>query len=166
MTIRCCCGCLDRHAVLTQDLHSRAIDRLAVLDRHQKDVAAAIDVLLRQNSDVRDEKKSAVANRIDRFLFRRVPTARGEKEKAALAPAIRWFAKMLGKIKRRIIRFPFVFDCNWLLLQPDTRDIFLIEQMGIAKFRVFEFALGLADEMVDLTRSDTRDFKFDARQSA
>src|SRR5215475_6719237 len=98
MTICACCGCLDRHAVLAQNLNGGAVERLAILDRHQKDVAAAIVIFFRQNSDVCNEKKSAVANRRDRFLFRRVPAARSEKEKTALALAVRRFAKMLGKI--------------------------------------------------------------------
>jgi hypothetical protein len=127
MAIRRRFGCLDRHAVLAQNLDGGAVDRLAVLDRHQEDVAAAISIFLCQNSDVRDQKKPAVANRRYRFLFRRIPAARSKKEKTTLASAVRWFAKMLGKIKRRIIRFPFVFERNRLLLERDPRDIFLIE---------------------------------------
>ena len=47
MTIRRCFGRLDRHAVLAQNVNSGAVDRLAVLDRHQEDVAAAISIFLR-----------------------------------------------------------------------------------------------------------------------
>ena len=38
--------------------------------------------------------------------------------------------------------------------------------MGIAKFRVLEFALALANEVIDLGGSNARDFEFDRRQSA
>src|SRR6266496_6400532 len=38
--------------------------------------------------------------------------------------------------------------------------------MGIAKFRVLEFALALTDEVIDLGGSNARDFEFDRRQSA
>src|SRR5207245_1664352 len=38
--------------------------------------------------------------------------------------------------------------------------------MGIAKFRILEFALGLANEVIDLGGSNARDFEFDRRQRA
>src|SRR5437016_2814553 len=47
MTIRRCFGRLDWHTVLAQNVNSGAVDRLAVLDRHQEDVAAAIRIFLR-----------------------------------------------------------------------------------------------------------------------
>ena len=127
MTVCARLGRLDRHAVLAQNFHGGAGDRLAIFDRHQKDVAAAVGVFLRQNSDVGDEKKSAVAGRLDRFLFHRIPAARGQKEKAALAPAVRRFAEMLGEIERGVVRLPFVFHRDRLMLERNPRDIFLLK---------------------------------------
>ena len=47
MTVRRSFGRLDRHAVLAQNVNRGAVERLAIFDRHQKDLAAAIGVFLR-----------------------------------------------------------------------------------------------------------------------
>ena len=52
--------CLDRNAILAQNFNRRAADWFAGLDRHQKHVAAAIGILLCQNSDVGHEQEPAV----------------------------------------------------------------------------------------------------------
>ena len=166
MTICGRLGRLDRHAVLAQNFHGRAVDRLTTFDRHQKNIAAAVGVFLRQNSDVGNKQKSAVPGRPDRFLFRWVPAARSQEKQAALAPAICRFAKVLREIERRVIGLPFVFHRDRLLLNRDPRDVFLVKIQRRAELRVLELAFGLANEMVDLGCGNARNFEFDRPQSA
>src|SRR5207247_10764544 len=138
MTIRGSFSRLDRHAVLAQNLNRGAVQRLATLDRHQKDLAAAINVFLRQDSDVGDEQKPAVTGGLDRFLFLRIPTARGQKEKATLAPSICRLPQVLGKIQSRIIRLPFDYDRNQPLLDRTSREAFFVEIHPRMKLRILK----------------------------
>ena len=62
MTVRASFRCLDRNAVFAENLHRGAVDRFAGLDRHQENVAAAVGIFLRQNSNVGDEEESPVAD--------------------------------------------------------------------------------------------------------
>src|SRR6266496_4922178 len=121
MTIRASLRRLDWNAVLAENLHRSAVDRFALLDRDQENIAAAIGISLRQNSNVGDEKESPVPDRGNRFFCDWIPAARGQEEKAALTPAVGRFAQLLGKLERRIICFPLVFERNRLLLHPDPR---------------------------------------------
>src|SRR6478736_8354812 len=73
---------------------------------------------------------------------------------------------MLGKLERRIVCFPFVLERDALLLERDAGNVVLVEEFGVAKMRMLESSLGLADEMIDLSRGDTRDLVFDCAQSA
>src|SRR5205809_7032435 len=91
---------------------------------------------------------------------------RGQEEKAALAAAICWFAKVLREIERGVIGLPFVIHCDRLLLNRNARDVFLVKVLRRTELRVLEFAFGLANEMVDLSCSNARNFKFDRPQSA
>jgi len=52
------------------------------------------------------------------------------------------------------------FECNRLLLESNPRDILLIDRWE-SRIPVFESTLGLADEVVDLSRSNTCDLEFD-----
>ena len=72
---------------------------------------------------------------------------------------------MFGKVERRIVCFPFVLERDALLFERYSGDIFLVEEIGIAEMRMLEFPFGLADQMVDLRRSDTRNLVFDRAQS-
>src|SRR5215831_2832447 len=107
MSIRACPGRLDRNAVLTQNLHCRATNRFAGLDRNEEDLATAICMFFRQYPNVGDEKKSTVSDRRDRFPGQRVPTASCQEKQTTLASSIRRFAQVGREIERRIIRFPF-----------------------------------------------------------
>jgi len=70
ITIRCCCGRLDGTPFLPRISNGGAVERLPVLDRHQKRPSLLPSVFFfRQNSDVRDEKKSAVAKSLIGFFF-------------------------------------------------------------------------------------------------
>ena len=73
---------------------------------------------------------------------------------------------MLGKLERRIVCFPFVLERDALLLERDSRNVLLGEELGVAKMRMLEFSLGLADQMIDLRRGDTRNLVFDCAESA
>ena len=63
----------------------------------------------------------AIAMRLAREGARVVLSARDQKEKSALAPAVRWFAQLFGKIEGRIISFPFIFESDRLVLDCDSR---------------------------------------------
>ena len=52
--------CLNRDAVFAENFNCRAADRFAGFDRHQKNIAAAVGVFLRQNSDIGHEQEPAV----------------------------------------------------------------------------------------------------------
>src|SRR5204862_4470450 len=95
----------------------------------------------------RYKQKSAVPCRPDRFLFDRIPAPGGQKEKTSLAPAVRWLAKVLREIERRVIRLPFVFHRDRLLLNRDARDVLFVEIQRRPELRVFEFPFGLANEV-------------------
>ena len=73
---------------------------------------------------------------------------------------------MLGKLERRIVCFPFVLERDALLLERDARNVFLVEDFGNVKVRMLESSLGLADQMIDLRRGDTRNLVFDCAESA
>ena len=73
---------------------------------------------------------------------------------------------MLGKLERRIVCFPFVLERDALLLERDSRNVLLGEELGVAKMRMLEFSLGLANQMIDLRRGDTRNLVFDCAESA
>src|SRR6476469_6089840 len=73
---------------------------------------------------------------------------------------------MLGKIERRIVCFPFVLECDALLLERDAGNVFLVEQVGVTEMRMLESSLGLADQMIDLRRGYTGDLVFDCVESA
>ena len=88
------------------------------------------------------------------------------KEETALASAVGRFAQMLGEIERRIVRFPFVLERDGLMLERDARNVFLVEEIGVVEMRMLEFSFGLADEMIDLRRGNTRNLIFDRAQSA
>ena len=60
VTVRGSFRCLNRDAVLAQNFNRGAADRLAGLDRHQENVAAAVCAFLRQNSNVGYEKEPAI----------------------------------------------------------------------------------------------------------
>ena len=104
MTVRGGFGCLNRDAVLAENFHDRAADRFAGLDRDQKNIAAAIGILLYQDSDIGDKHEPVVLDRGERFFLDRVPAARGQKEKAAFASSIRRFVQLLGEINERNIK--------------------------------------------------------------
>src|SRR5207249_11555014 len=119
-----------------------------------------------QNTTVSNEKKTRLPNRRNYLPLYLVPAARRQEKKPALAPAVDWFAKMLGKIERGIVRFPFIFQGDRLVLEGNARNVFLIENSRILKPRMLDFSLGLTDQMVDLIGRDARDFIFDCRQTA
>ena len=73
---------------------------------------------------------------------------------------------MFGKLECRVVCFPFVLERDALLLERDAGNVFLVEELGVAKMRMLESSLGLADQMIDLRRGDTRDLVFDCAQSA
>ena len=73
---------------------------------------------------------------------------------------------MLREIERRVVRLPFVFHRDRLLLNRDARDVLFVEIQRRPELRVFELPFSLANEMVDLSGGDARDFKFDRWQSA
>src|SRR4030095_12981083 len=73
---------------------------------------------------------------------------------------------MFGKVERRIVCFPFVLERDALLLERYTRNIFLVEEIGVTEMRMLKFSLGLADEMIDLVCGDTRNLVFDCAESA
>jgi hypothetical protein len=73
---------------------------------------------------------------------------------------------MLGKLERRKVCFPFVLERDALLLERYAGNVFLVEEVGVAKMRMLESSLGLADQMIDLRRGDTRNFVFDCAESA
>ena len=136
------------------------------MNRHQKNIATAIRTFLGQDADVGNEKEAGLPYRGNYLALDRVPAARRQEKEAALAPTINRFAQMLGKIERGIVRFPFVFQSDRLVLEGNARDVFLIEDSRVLKPRMLKFALGLANEMVDLIGGDARDFIFDCRQTA
>src|SRR5882724_11894341 len=73
---------------------------------------------------------------------------------------------MLGKLERRVVCFPFVLERDALLLERYAGNVFLVEEVGVTEMRMLEFSLGLADQMIDLRRGDTRDLVFDCAESA
>src|SRR5947207_1373708 len=89
-------------------------------------------------------RKRVSPHRRNYLALDRVPAARRQEKEPALAPAVDWFAKMLGKIERGIVRFPFVFQGDRLVLEGNARNVFLIENSRILKPRMLEFSLGLA----------------------
>src|ERR1051326_6496113 len=157
---------LNRDAVFTKNVDVRIRDRFAGLNGHQKDVAAAASAFLGYDSNVGDEEKAAVFNGADRLLFLGVPTSSAQKEKPPLTPAVRGFLQLLGEIERGIVRLPFVLNCDWLMLNRDSRNIFLIEEVRVLEVGILELALGLADKVIDLRGRDPRDFIFNRVQPA
>src|SRR5690242_13597029 len=116
---------LNWNSVLAENVDGRAADRFARFNRNQEDVAAVAGAFLGDNANVGDEQEPAVFDVADRFLLLRVPTARAQKEKAALASAIGGFLQLFGKIECGIVRLPFVLNRDWLVLNRDARNIFL-----------------------------------------
>src|SRR5207237_3570623 len=94
-----------------------------------------------------------------------IPAARLDEEEAALTSAVRGLLQVLGRIERGIIRLPFVLQADRLILAREPRNVVLVER-AVFEFRRLEFALGLADEMVDLVREDAIDFELDHRDAA
>ena len=135
-----------------------------MLDRHQKDVVTAVRVFLRQNSDVGNENETRIAD-FDCFLLDRIPPLRGQEKQTALASAVGRFAQLLAEIKCRVIRFPFVFHRDVLPVGRDARNVLLVEVIWHLEQRMFEFSVGLADQMIDLRSGDAADFEFDRAQS-
>src|SRR4029077_9200420 len=131
MSVRRCLGGLNGDSVLTQNFDCCVGDRFAGLDRNQKNIARAAGTFLGHNSNVCDKQEPTVLNVADRSLLVGVPAARDQKEKTPLGSAIGGFTQLLGKIERRIVGFPFVLERDWLVLNCDARDVFLVEQMGI-----------------------------------
>src|SRR5262249_33126197 len=72
---------------------------------------------------------------------------------------------MLGKIERRIVCFPFVLERDALLLERNAGNVFLVEELGDGKMRMLKPSFGLADQMIDLRRGDTRNLVFDPVES-
>src|SRR5207237_3360533 len=150
---------------LAVNSNRRASDPLAGLYRHQTNMPPAVGVFLGQDSDVGHEQEPAILDRLNRFVLGWVPSARDQKEKSALAPAVRWFAQLFGKIEGRIISFPFIFESDRLVLDCDSRNVFFVEQARFVKLRVLEFASRLADEVIDLGSCNASDFVLDCRQA-
>src|SRR6478752_2407998 len=73
---------------------------------------------------------------------------------------------MLGKLERRIVCFPFVLERDALLLERDAGNVLLVEELGVAKMRMLESSLGLAYQMIDLRRGNTRNLVLDCAESA
>ena len=146
-------------AVLAEDLHRDAGEWLALFDRKDKDVAGAVSVLLHQHADIGDENETTIAYVAIRPFLHRIPLSRANEKQAALASAVSWQPKMTGEIEGGIVRLKFVLEIDRLMLERDPRNVFLVELTE--KFRVFEIAVGLGDEMIDLVRGDAGDFVFD-----
>src|SRR5205814_9054837 len=102
---------------------------------------------------------------MDRLLLGFVPAASSQEKQSAFAATIGWFAKMLGEIKRGVIRFPFVLECYALPFHCNPRNVFLVEQFGREEMRMLRISAGLANQMIDLRRSNPCDLVLDCASS-
>ena len=126
----------------------------------------AVGIFLRQDSDVGDENETRIFGRLNRFFVNGVPTTRSQEKQTALTPAVRRLAQVFGEIERRIVGFPLVLERNSLVFERNSRNVFLVEQVGDLESGMLEVSFGLADEVIDLRCSNARNFVFNRAESA
>ena len=156
---------LDRDAIAAEDVDGHAGQRQTGLDRDHENIAGLVSVFLHQQSEVADENEPRRRDAFDEFFRDWVPRARLQEEQAALAAAVRGFLEILREIERGIVRLPFVLERDRLVFARDPRNVVLVERR-VLEFRRLEFALRLADEMVDLRGENAIDLELDHGHAA
>ena len=90
---------------------------------------------------------------------------RANEKEAAFAPAVGRHLEMTGEVKGGIVRLPFVLERDRLVLPGNARNIVLVEG-GVLEFRRLEFALCLANQVIDLGGENAIDLKLDHGHAA
>src|ERR1700730_5937767 len=125
-TIRVRLRGLQRNPILAEKINRHTRERVALFDRHQKNVVTAVGIFLGQDSDVSDENETRIFD-LDEFFLLGVPALRTEEEQTPLASAISRLLQVLAEIERGIIRFPLILYRDVLPFGRDPGNVFLVE---------------------------------------
>ena len=143
------------HAVLAQDVHPRAGNRLAAVDGLDEEVVGAVGIVLHQDAQVGDQDQALVALARGPLLLR-VPTLDAEEEQTAVHARIG--LQIPREIKGDILRFSRLLAPELPDFGEAFGDVVLVE-LVIGEIGARDVAARLAHQVVDLVGQHTAELE-------